>query len=300
MANNGKMTAVIAGPFMGAWLFIQMLVPAEYMDMAVLFLCGGWITYCVLIYAGAKADATSYRAFPQPVWRFPDGGVRVFNKMLISPDGYEKVCDFEDGSVGYHVWWQERLQYHEKRMPFPFVFNSGWWKVPAEFDRAFAFAGGGEFFHRGIAVSHPACESISVYVVDWEITEGIMEPVCLINDCYHQYEEMLKNSKKIQMSDFKNVERLQMLLRDSKKARLGLMRHDRYLEESLDEVMKEGSKDLKKIVDDRMGAVRGRVHTIMDTEEPLIRRVFTFKNLFKAVLLIGIVLIITHFFFGWP
>lgn len=299
MGNNAKMTAVTVGPFLAGWLFVQIFVPEAYLDIGMMGVFGFWIAYCVLIYAYAKADASSYRAFPQAVWRFPDGGVRVFN-MLIPPDGFRKICEFKDGSVGYHVNFVDKYQYQQGGMPFPYVYGGAFFKVEDVWDRAFAFRSAGEFFHKGIAIDHPACENISVYVVGWTVKEGQIEPVCLINDCSLRYDTMMENSKKVPIGKISQLEKITMLWRAGRKREMGLLQHDAYLEDTVDQLMKEGSPDLKSVVDDRMGAVRARVHTIMDTQEPLLKRVFTFRNIMKGVVIVTVLLLVGHFLFGWP
>lgn len=299
MGNNARMTGIIAGPFLVGWLFVQMFVPLPYVEVGILVLFGCWVSYCVWIYAYARADASGYRAFPQSVWRFPDGGVRVFN-MLIPPDGFEHVCDFKDGSKGYHVIFADRYQYHEGGMPFPHVFNGAWFKIPAEWDKAFTFKSAGEFFHKGIAIDHPACENISVYVVAWDVKEGKIEPICLINDCSLQYKNMMENSKKVQIGEIKRANRFQMLYVREKKAHMGVLQHSSQLEDSIEVYMKKGAPDQKKQVDGVLSAIRGCVHTIMDTSEPLLKRIFSFKNIMKGLFILLIFLLITHFFFGWP
>lgn len=301
MSNNAKMTGVIAGPFLVAWFLVELFFPKEYVDIGILVVFAGWGAYCVLIYSGAKADANNYRAFPQPVYRFPDGGTRTFNKLLVAPDSFKKKCTFKDGGIGYEYNHEEdKLEYHQDGFPFPFVWTTDLWKLPAEVDKSFAFSSEGEFFHRGIAVNHPASESVSVYVVGWDIKEGKVRPICLINDCAFNYEEMMKNSKKISKADLKKLEEAEMLIRAGKKREMSILQHSAYLEDALETTMKEGSKKWKKVVDDGFKAIRGRVHTIMDTDEPFIQRYFTFRNLFKAVLIVTAILVISHFFFGWP
>lgn len=301
MGNNAKMTALVTAPFLVGWLIVQLFVPFEYVSMATMLVAGFWMGWCVFIWAYAKADASSYRAFPQPVYRFPDGGVRVFNKVLVPPDSWELVHEFEDGSKGYHIHHDtELLQYQQKGHPFPFVWDSEYWKVPAKWDETFAFASGGEFFHKGIAVDHGACESVSVYVVGWHRNrDGKIEPVCLINDCNHRYEEMMENSKKISIGEISKAERFKMMWRRGRKKEMDLLEHESLLEDTV-EVLREKSKDVKKLVDQGMGATRDSVHTIMDTGEPLYKRVFSFKNVMKGLLILAVILIIGHFFFGFP
>lgn len=300
MRNNGKMTLVLVGPFLFAWLFVQIFVPLEYADVGVFLLCIGEVAYCIFLYQWAKSDAAGYRAFPQPPWRFPDGGVRTYDRILIAPDAVEKICDFEDGSVGYRVFLGEKFQYQQKNAPFPYVFDMAFMKVPDEWDGAFAFASGGEFFHKGIAVQHPACESISVYVVGWNKNEdGGYEPVCLINDCAFQYDRMMNNGKKIDKLEFEEADEFEMLYKNAQKRIMELIRHSSILETAL-EVMSDQSKDFKKQVDTTLEGARKRVHLITDTKESLFKRYFNFKNVMKAVLIVTLLLLVSHFFMGWP
>lgn len=296
--NNAKMTALIAGPFCVAWLVIQMFVPLKYMDMVIIIMFFGWIGYIVFYYAWAKADASSYRPFPQIPWRFPDGSVRVFS-MLIPPDGYERLKDYEKGEVGYHVSFTEKYEHHDPKLPFPDIFEDAYWLLPRSWEETFDFRSAGEFFHKGVIVDHPACEYASVYVLDWELKEGKRTPVCAVNDCALRYAESVKGFDGSPLS-LTRAKILETLLVASRKRELRLQQHSAYLEETLDIVMKEGSQDVKKIVNDRMRAIRDRVHTIMDTGESRLSRIFNFKNVAKALLILGLLFLITHFVIGWP
>lgn len=301
MGNSGKMAGIITAPFLVGWLFVQMFVPVEYVDLGIMAIFGFWFAYCILIYAHAKSDANSYRAFPQPVFRYPDGGVRVYNCLLMPPDCQELVTEFKDGSKGYHVFWDQKVQYHQKGMPFPFIFNSGFWKVQKEWDKTFAHSSGGEFFHKGIAVNHPACESISVYVVGWHRNrDGEIEPVCVVNDCSHRYKEMLDKSMKLgSLKELGPVQKFKMLWEAERRTTMNLLEHEALLEETID-VMRLKAKDVKKMTDNTMGAIRDRSHTIMDTEESLLKRIFNFKNIMKFLIILTVICIIGHFFFGFP
>jgi hypothetical protein len=299
MGNNAKMTAIVTAPFLGGWLFIQLFVPVEYVNFGMMGLFCFWIAYCVLIYAYAKADASSYRAFPQAVWRFPDGGVRVFN-MLVAPDSWELIEEFEDGSKGYHVNFLEKYQYIQEGLPFPRIFHGAFLKVPSKWDESFAFRSSGEFFHKGIAIDHPACENISVYVADWRKNrDGEFEPVGLVNDCALTYEEFMENSKELSKETLTDAQKFKFLWRKGRKERMNLLEHDALLEDTVG-VLRDKSKDIKKQVDHSIGAIRDDVQTVMDTEEPLFKRIFNFKNIMKFAIVALLLIFVGHFFFGFP
>lgn len=298
MGNSATMAGLFAGPVLVVWLLLLILCPVEFMDIGVIVMFGGWVAYLFVLHSGAKADANNYRAFPQPKWRFPDGGQRTYNVMLIPPDAFKKVCEFEDGDMGYHLTWPDKFQYHQKGMPYPFVWNSALIKLPSNVDKSFAFSSAGEFYHKGIAIEHPASENVTIYVVDWDIKEGVVEPLCVVNDCAFRYEELLKNSNKIKLSELPSLKRMQMIVRDGKKRQMDFLRTQGYLEDALEVEQKTKSKKYKATVEDGIKAVRSRVFTIMDTEESLIKRVFTWKNLFKVALFFGVVLLVL-WFLGW-
>jgi hypothetical protein len=58
--------------------------------------------------------------------------------------------------------------------------------------------------------------------------------------------------------------------------------------------------DFKAAADRRMQGVRKRHGRVMDTSEPLLSRIFNFKNIAKALIILGAVLLISHFILGWP
>lgn len=298
-SNSVKMTAYIAGPFIAVWFVIQLFVPTELVDMFTLLGFFGWLGYVFVMYARAKSDASSYFPFPQAHWFFQDGQ-QITVDNLVPPNGYELIASYEDGSKLYRVFFNEKCEYHDIDRPYPDVFGKALWKLPAEWTEAFQRQGHGEFFFKNIFVDHPACESIEVYVVGWKEKGGTREPVCVINGCSHSYQKLLANPTAFQNQEINEADSIYAIYRDQELEINELRERNAYLEREAQQYYREGPEDIKKLSDNRMSRARKKVGHIMDTSPPLWSRIFNLKTFGIIILILGLVLLASHFWLGFP
>ena len=297
--NNIKMTIVIVAPFLGLWLAIRVIMPEPLYDMAVTVSVFIWLAYIFMLYSWAKSDASGFLPFPQSKWKFPDGTCRTFD-LKVPPDSWEKICDLPDGKVAYKVYFSERLVYQDPDLPFSDVFDVAYWILPDLWDKSFQRRAFGEFFHRGVFVTHPACEDISVYVLDWETKEGERFPVCLVNDCALTYFKALHvyNTPQFTAEGVDKAEATYVLYRDGRKREGKLLDHSAYLEDRLEIAEKESSEDFKKSADSRLKAIRARHARIMSTKQPLLTRLLNLKILAWAIFFLSALAIVGRML-GW-
>ena len=298
--NNIKMTGAVIGPFLAMWLVIQMFLPEAMYDLAVTVSLFIWLAYVVMLWAWARSDASGYLPFPQSKWKFPDGSCRTFD-LMVPPDSWELIAEFPDGRKAYKVYFSRKYGYQDPDLPFPDIFDMAYWILPSLWDTAFQRRASGEFFHKGVFVQHPACEDISVYVVDWETKEGERYPVCLINDCALSYLRTLTTYKTVQETDkgLNLAEAYQVLYEDGRKREGKLISHATYLEDRLEVAEKESSKDWKKSVDSRLKAIRSRHARIMETQPPLLTRILNMKTLTTVALVLILIAVAGRFIFHW-
>ena len=298
--NNAKMTGAIVGPFLAMWLFAKIFLPSQMYDLAVTVSLFGWLAWVVILWAWSKSDASGLIPFPQSKWKFPDGTCRTFD-IKVPPDSWEKIADLPDGMMAYKVYFAEKFLYQDPDLPFPDVFDMAYWILPAEWDKSFQRRAVGEFFHKGVFVSHPACEDVSVYVLDWETKEGERFPICLISDCAYVYYQALQRYRSPALGEngLDMASALWTLYSDGRKREGKLLTHATYLEDRLEVAEKESSKDWRKAVDNRLKAIRERHARIMDTKPPLLTRILNFKTLAMVLLVMTFVLVIGRLFFGW-
>jgi len=298
--NNLKMTGAVVGPFLAMWLFIKMFLPDAMYDMAVTISLFAWLAWVVILWAWCRSDAAGFIPFPQSKWKFPDGTCKTFD-VKVPPDSWERLADFPDGKIAYKVYFADAFAYQDPDLPYPDIFDMAYWILPCPWDKAFQRRAFGEFFHKGVFVQHPACEDISVYVLDWETKEGERFPVCLINDCSHAYQQSLETFRAPDLSEqgISKAHALMVLYRDGRKREEKLLSHARYLEDRLEISEREASEDFKKSADNRLKAIRGRHARIMDTKPPLITRIFNMKTVATALLVITFVLLVGKLIFHW-
>lgn len=298
--NNIKMSGAVLGPFLGMWLVIQMFLPDALYDLAITISMFIWLAYVVMLWAWAKSDASGYIPFPQSKWKFHDGTCRTFD-LMVPPDSWELIAELPNGKKAYKVYFSRKYLYQDPDLPFPDIFDMAYWILPSLWDRAFQRRAFGEFYHKAVFVQHPACEDISVYVVDWETKEGERFPVCLINDCALSYQKALETYRTPELSDegLKLGEVYQMLYADGRKREGKLLDHAGYLEERLLVAEQESSKDWKKSVDKRMKAIRSRHARIMDTNPPLLTRILNMKTLTTVALILVFLYVVGRFVFHW-
>lgn len=297
--NNIKMMGALLAPFLGMWFVIKIFLPDELYDLSVTIAMFAWLVWVASLWNWAKSDAGNYICFPQSKWKFENGDCRTFD-LKVPPDSWERIGDpFEDGAVAYKVFFSEKYLYDDPDLPFPRIFSGAYWLLPARWDEAFQRRAFGEFFHKGVYVTKPDCEDISVYVIGWETFEGETYPVCLINDCAYTYEKMLQTAKHLTIGQQATLFGMQTLYRDARKKSQKLQQHTSYLEDRVVISEKESSKDFKDSADERMKAVRKRHASIMSVKEPLFTRIFNLKNVATAILVVTAIYLFGHFIMHW-
>lgn len=294
--NNIKMTGACLAPFLVMWFVIKLFFPEEMYDLSVTIAMLIWLVWIVMLYSYCKSDAGNFIVFPQSKWKFPDGTCKTFD-IKIPPDSWEKVVEFPDGSCGYKVYFDNKYFYDSPDLPFPIVFDRAYWLTPTEWDISFKRRAFGEFFHKGVYVTKPDCEDISLYVVQFEPQREGMAPVCIINDCAFAYEKTLKTMKLPEL--IKSYNPWAALYRDTRKKLISLLSHSAYLEDSLDVASKETSEDFKKSADRRLKSIRARHGDIMDVKPPLLSRIFNLKTLAFAIIIVVAVFIFGRVVMNW-
>lgn len=293
--NNLRMSAVLLAPFLVMWLGIKMLLPDEMYDFAVTIAMCVWLVWVVLVWAYSKSDANNYIVFPQSKWKFPDGTCRTFDVKVVT-DGWEKIVEFPDGSVGYRVYFADKYLYEDPDLPYPLTFDSAYWILPDLWDKAFQRRALGEFFHKGVFVTKPDCEDISVYVTGFEERENAVFPVCIINDCSLTYQ---KTIEKLQLPQFLGGGNpLYLLYQAERRKNLKLASHTAYLEDALDIAGRQASEDFKNEADRRLKDARKRHASIMDTGQSWTTRFLNLKTLAIVILGIAVVWFVGHNIFG--
>lgn len=296
--NNLKMTGAVIGPFLAMWIGIQMFLPKALYEVSMSLAMGVWVAWIVILWAWCRSDAAGYIPFPQSKWRFPDGTCRTYD-IKIGPDSWEKIVEFPDGKVAYKVYFSENFAYQDPDLPYLDVFNVAYWITPCDWDEAFKRRAFGEFFHKGVFVQHPACEDISVYVMDWETKEGERFPICLINDCSFSYYKTLESYRAPDMTEqgINKSHALMVMYRDGRKREEKLLSHAQYLEDRLVVAEHDRSIDFKKASDNRLKAARARHSRIMDTKVPLLTRILNLKTIAIVILILSFTLLIGRIFF---
>ena len=283
--NNVKMSGALLLPFIVMWFIVKLFLPDAMYDLAVSVSMGIWVVWIVMLVAYAKIDANNYIVFPQSKWRFPDGTCRTFD-LKIPPDSWENIITFDDGSIGYKVYFSEKYLYQHPDLPYPYIFDCAYWVLPKLWDTAFQRRAIGEFFHKGVFVTKPDCEDISVYVLDFEERDGVMFPTCIINDCTDTYEKTMENHRLTLVS---GGNPMGLLYSAERRRNLKLSQHSAYLEDGLDVAGKDASKSFKDSADKRLKNVRRRHGSIMDTGESWTTKYLNLKTLaLVALAIVGI------------
>ena len=288
--NNIKMLGYLLAPFLAGWAFVRWFTPPEMYDIYVGLLLVGWLMWCILLWNYAKSDAGNYIVFPQSQWRFPDGSCRTFD-LKVPPDSWEKVLTFPNGDVGYYVEFSSTYLVDLLNLPFPLIFDKAYWIVPALWDEAFQRRAFGEFFHKGVYVTKPDCENISVYMTHYEPTEEGNIPVCIINDCSITYQNTLTNAKRMSIGQVAYLNSRILALQKERTKRLGLLSHTAFLEDRVTVAESEATTEYKDSADKRLESVRKRHGTIMETQQSLFSRIFKLKNVAIAIVILGLIIL---------
>lgn len=292
--SNLKMVGVVLVPFLVAWIFIKIVLPPELYDLYVSFAFGGWLIWVVLVWAWAKSDANNFIVFPQSKWRFPNGDCRTFD-LKVPTDSWELLEEFKTGECGYKAWFDSTYQYDDPSLPFPRLWKMAYFITPSTWDKSFARRAFGEFFHKGVFVTKPDCEDISVYVIDWETMGGEHYPICLINDCALRFKEVLKETKVTSIGEASRLNAMLTMLRDARKKVDSINQHASYLEDRVEIAERESAEKFKDSADNRMKAIRKRHARVMDTGESIWTRFRNMKTLGYAILIGIIVFLVGKF-----
>jgi hypothetical protein len=288
------MSGIVVAPIVVMWFVVKIFLPDEMYDLGITVSMVGWLVWCVMLWAWAKSDAGNFLVFPQSKWRFPDGTCRTFD-LKIPPDSWDKLCEFKDGATGYRILFAEKFEVADPDVPFPIVFDSAYWLLPSEFDKTFKRRAVGEFFHKGVFVTKPDCEDVSLFVTGWEERDGKMTPVCIVNDCSFNYQRaLLENS--VPMMRGNNP--IYLLYRAERQRSEKLLQHSAYLEDLNKVAYEDEPRDFKKSADDRMKQIRERHGSIMDTQQSLLTRILNLKTLAIVLIVFAVVFVVGRVFLG--
>ena len=300
-SNSFKMTAAIIAPFLGVWFIVELFAPMKWKSIATTFSFAGWIVYILILYSKTKADVAGFLPFPQSHWFFPDGQQNSYD-LLVPPNGWEEIQKYQDGSAAYRVNFKEKCEYQEADRPYPDIFNSAIWKLPAVWTDSFKRTGHGEFFFQNLFVDHPACENIALSVIFWDERGSSRIPVCLIHSCSFLYNKAKATEGKafptVELSD---VDAKDLAIKDLKHKIAEVSTRNQYLESEAEEYHKEGPEDIIELSDKRIEAYLKRHKTIMNAgKKSWLTKLINGKILGYALIAIAVILILSHFLMGWP
>lgn len=258
---------------------------------------GGEVAWCAFYWAYVSTDASKYKVFPQATCFFPDGGDRKFT-FPIKQDGITKRCDFKDGSIGVEIEFLYRYLYQSRDMAFPYVFQKMLARIPSDVGKSFKFISMGEYWHKGMVVETSNCENVVFYCFKWVRENDEWKPIGVLLTA-HNYDMALKDSKVPKDGLMAYEGDLNwMLYKNSLKREDEQAQYTSTLEQAHEVALKQQGKGFKKQVDDSLEAIRSRVSRIQDVREPLWKKVFNFKTLAKALIVIFAVWAFLHFALG--
>jgi hypothetical protein len=289
------MSGAVLAPFLVMWIIVKMFLPDEMYDLGVTVSMVAWLAWVVILWAWSKSDASNYIVFPQSKWKFPDGTCRTFD-LKVPTDSWEKIVEYPDGAVGYNVLFADKYAIDDPDLPFPIIFDSAKWILPDLWDVSFQRRAYGEFFHKGVFVTKPDCEDISVYVLGYEENQGQRFPICLINDCALTYAKAYKDYNLPAL--LKGDNPIYLLFRTERQKALKLEQHTAFLEDSVKVLSEDNPSDFKKSADRRINAIRKRHGGIMDTNASILSKILNLKTVAIVLLVLAGAYFIGHFFFG--
>jgi len=300
LQNNLKMMVVLLIPFLGIWFVGQYVIQAEmvpevFAPVILLLTLGAWVMYVVGYWAFVKTDATNYKVFPSATVYYPDGGVREYD-FLVGDQGISERCRFKDGSVGVEMKFINKYLYDSRDMPFPYVFEEMLLRIPSVVGETFKFQDSGEFWHKNMIVETPNCEHISIFVYEWVQENGKWKPVGALNDCTLRYGEALKEflgNPQVKLTD--REKQFEMQYKSALKREDEIKQYAETLEVTNQVLIEQQGKGVQKQVKDVLNAIRARFRTVMDTSEPMWKRIFNFGNIFRFVLILLMVILVYYF-----
>lgn len=301
--NNVKMIVLLLGPFLGMWIGAQIYigtyqVPDEIAVWILFGVLGAWALEAVGFWAYTSTDANHFKVLPQTPTHMPDGEVRKFT-FKIPPEGITKICDLHSGAIGAHIQFEDQYLYHDKRMPFPYPFKSMYCKIPAEVGATLKFTSSGEFWHKGMVVETPNCEHVSFYVRQFVEEHGQFKPVAVMGDCTFRHQRFIKGNGELKTADteISDNELNDMLYKASLGREAELIKYAGTLEERIEGDERHARK-YHKSVTDGINTILEAIHVWDELEVPLIQRIFTWRNIVYALIIIGAIVIFLQFFMG--
>jgi len=291
MDSNIKMLGVATAPLLLIVVINQFFIIntplAEFTGLITMFGLGAEALWVGVLMARAKAEVNSLIVFPQAHVRWPDGSSSWFD-FKATADNIQQICKYTDGSRGYRIQFLDRYEHQDKKMPFPYVFTAMNWKVPAEWADTFERLSQGEVFHGNVFVDHGSCEPTTIWVKEIPETENGFEPLCLIADSSFQYKQWMRNNG----HETGKVDLYLMPFRRAQAKVHDLLEHLQTLETALQVERESKGKRFKGQVSNTVNTIREGVHDIDDTGEPLLRRIFNWSNIWKAMLVSGFLLLV--------
>jgi hypothetical protein len=303
-SNSFKMAAYLLAPFLVGFIVAKTVLPPQLEDTATLIVFVSWIVGIILFYSNAKQKAASFLPFPQSHWFFPDGQ-QISYDLMVPEKGYEELAEYSDGSKLYRVYFRNRCAYQETDRPYPDIFDHALWKLPTNWNDTFKRNGAGEFFFENLFITHPACENIQVSVIEWDERGSYRLPLCAITGCSYWAERAIKDAgKNLSADDYKKtmkaLAKQKAYVSELKAKNTELATRNMFLEKEHEEYVSNEPKTIKKLADDRLEAIIKRDSLIRYAKKSIWTRILNLKTFAYAIILTGITMLISHFFFGWP
>jgi len=312
MQNNLTMLVLVLGTFLPLWFgalyvasYLVTVLPEELMwlssaiQIAALM---GEVAIFVLAHAFVRVDATKYKVAPQTTLFMPDGGEPKYT-LKIAEEGMREICRFEDGEVGVHVPLKDRYRYDDRRFPIPIVFRDLLLKIPAELGKSFNFMLGGEYWHQGMVVTTGTCENMSIYIRDYPEERGMFRPVGVVGDCTFRHKQFMNNGDEagkgiVGKPTLTKDETYQMRWAAKCQEFDELYDHSQTLESKI-VALQNVSRKFQKSVRDAISTILSSIQTWDELQPSWSERIFQWKNvLYAAILIIG-ALALARFIFGW-
>jgi len=249
-------------------------------------------------WAYTSTDANKYKVLPQTSTFMPDGGAPKFT-FKIPPKGITKICDLDNGAVGVHVNLTDRYLYQDERMPFPYPFEELYCKIPAEIGQTLKFISSGEFWHMGMIVETPNCEHVSLYVHRFVEEHGRFIPVAVMGDCSFRHHQFMKKDGELLTPEEQENEGdlTKMLYQASIQREEELVKYAGTLEERIEADEKHARKYYES-VGKGIGTILKAIHVWDELEVPLIQRIFTWRNVVYAIIIVCAVVLFLQVVMG--
>ena len=312
MQNNMTMLVLVLGTFLPLWFgalylasYLVTVLPTELAWIAngvQLLALIGEVMIFVLVHAFVRVDATKYKVCPQATLFMPDGGEPKYT-LKIAQEGMRQICEFEDGGVGVHVPLKDRYRYNDRRFPIPIIFRDIYLKIPAALGNSFNFMLLGEYWHQGMVVETGTCENMSVYIRDYLEDGGVFKPVGVVSDCTFTHREFMNNGEEsnkgiVGKPTLSQDETYQMLWASKCQEYDELFDHSQTLEAKIT-ALQNVARKFQKSVRDAISTILDSIQTWDELKPSLAERLFKWRNVLYAVLLVVGLLAFARIFMGW-